>query len=108
MKMSKEAVGEKYLVTCDNWFLAPDGKQYKAAHGTVKGVMSDSETLGIQTNRHSSNWYLEIGNLIIAGCQIHYAIKSDECNFNPVEESCIFEGDFKLSERPSNIYNADR
>ena len=105
--MNNSAIGQKYLVTCDNWFLAPDGKQYRAAHGTVKGIMSDNETLGIQTNRHSSNWYLEIGNLVIAGCQIHYAIQSDECDFNQVTESCVFEGEFKLSKRPSNIYNAD-
>lgn len=106
--MNNNAIGQKYLVTTNNWFLAPNGKQYKAAHGTVKGILSDNETLGIQTNRHSSNWYLEIGSLIIAGCQIHYAIKSDECNFNPIEESTLHDGEFKLSERPSNIYNADK
>ena len=34
------------------------------------------------TNRNSANWYLKIGNdskhVIIAGCQVHYAVKSDK------------------------------
>ena len=106
--MNNTAIGQKYLVTCDNWFLAPDGKQYRAAHGTVKGILSDSETLGIQTNRHSSNWYLEIGSLIIAGCQIHYAIKSDECNFEPVEQENVSDGEFKMSFKPCSVFNADK
>lgn len=105
--MNNSAIGEKYLVTCDKWFLAPDGKQYRAVHGTVKDVLKDDDVLGIKTNRHSSNWYLEIGNMIVAGCQIHYAIKSDNCNFDSAKEHLACDGEFKLSSRPSSIYNAD-
>lgn len=73
-------IGQKFLITCDNWFFAPDGQSYKAVFGEVKGVHSDKETLGIETNSKSTNWYLEIGNVIIAGCQIHYAVRTDVCD----------------------------
>lgn len=43
----------KYLITTDNWFIAPDGKSYRAAWGSVE-ILNDS-FLGIQTNRNSSN-----------------------------------------------------
>lgn len=100
-------LGKKYLITCDNWFLAPDGKQYRAVHGTVNRVMNDTDTLGIQTNRHSTNWFLQVGNVMVAGCQIHYAVRSDNCNFGDVKQENVFDGEFKLSDKPSSIYNAD-
>lgn len=65
-----------FLITCDNWFVAPDGKQYRSVWGKVT-VHSDSETLGIKTNIRSTNWYAKIGigerTVIVAGCQIRYA-----------------------------------
>lgn len=70
----------KYLITTDNWFIAPDGQQYRAVWGNVE-VCEDS-ILGLKTNRMSTNWYLKIGteknHIIVAGCQIHYAAKSEE------------------------------
>jgi hypothetical protein len=100
----------KYLITTDAWFIAPDGKQYKSVWGEVKIV--DDSILGIKTNKNSSNWFAIIGNedrqVIIAGCQIHYAIKSEEKPNNndvldyqtSVEKGCI---DFK---RPTQIWIA--
>ena len=77
--------GDKYLITTDNWFVAPDGQQYKSVFGVFKGVFDDSETLGVKTNRGSTNWYVQIGDMTIAGCQIFYVIKTnqDNLNFNP-------------------------
>lgn len=70
----------KYLITTDNFFLCPDGKYYKAVWGDVR-VLGDKEALGIETNRNSTNWFLMVGNeskqVLIAGCQIHYAVKSE-------------------------------
>ena len=70
----------KYLVTTDNWFFGPDGMQYRGAWGDVE-VIKDT-FLGVQTNRNSSNWFLKVGSdekhILIAGCQIHYAIRSEE------------------------------
>ena len=69
----------KYLITTDAWFVAPDGRQYKPVWGEVK-ILEDS-FLGVKTNRNSTNWFAMIGNdsnhVIIAGCQIYYALKSD-------------------------------
>lgn len=69
----------KYLITTDHWFYAPDGRQYKAVFGECKILKDD--VLGIKTNRASTNWYVQVGNdvdnILIAGCQIHYAIKCE-------------------------------
>lgn len=100
-------IGQKALITTDNWFFAPDGLQYRAAFGTVKAVRSSDETLGIKTNAKSTNWYVEIGNVTLAGCQIHYAIRTDACNFGEVNDSDIVNGERKDYTRPSRIYNAD-
>lgn len=79
-------VGKTALVTTDQWFIAPDGKQYRAVFGTVKGCRMAEEVLGIKPNGKSTNWYLEIGNMMIAGCQIHYAIRSDKCHSGSAQD----------------------
>lgn len=72
----------KYLITTDQWFFAPDGRQYKAVFGECK-ILAD-DILGIKTNSRSTNWYVQVGDdaehIIIAGCNIHYAIKCNEVN----------------------------
>ena len=101
-------VGDKILITTKEWFIAPDGHQYRAVFGTVKGVRSDEETLGIKTNRGSTNWYVEIGNMIVAGCQIHYAIKTDTVNRIPVSREIEYEGTIRTPMNlTSYIYDAD-
>lgn len=69
------------LVTCSGWFTAPDGKMYCTAWGKVK-IFNDQDTLGIKTNNQSANWYAFIGSddkgIIIAGCQIKYAVICDK------------------------------
>ncbi len=95
-------IGDKVLVTTDNWFYAPDGRQYRAVWGTVKGIFSDTQTLGIKTNAKSTNWYAMVGSMMIAGCQIHYAVLTQDCNFEPVPNT------EKDGNHPSGIYNADQ
>ncbi|QFQ87340.1 hypothetical protein F8A10_07830 [Paracoccus kondratievae] len=73
--------GQKYLITTDNWFFAPDGENYRAVWGTVNAVVDAETALGIKTNRNSTNWYVSIGDMIVAGCQIHYAMRAD--GFDP-------------------------
>lgn len=67
----------KYLITTDNWFIAPDGKSYRAVWGEVH-TMTAAEALGIEPNRNSANWMVKVGteehHIILAGCQIHYAV----------------------------------
>lgn len=99
---------EKYLITTDNWFFAPDGKQYRAAWGQIK--IFDDSILGIKTNRNSSNWYVRVGNddnhIIIAGCQIHYSVKSDDRPFDGKVRD-YSTGQFEEYERMCNIYFAE-
>ena len=100
--------GKKYLITTDNWFFAPDGESYKAVFGTVHGIKNDNETLGIKTNRGSTNWFVMIGNMIIAGCQIHYCIQTEEVSTNPPTRELDHEG--RSNAQPASgtrIYMAD-
>lgn len=101
------AVGRKAIITVDNWFYAPDGQQYRAVFGTVKAVLGDQETLGIKTNSRSTNWYIEIGNMTIAGCQVYCAIHSDTCETGMVRSCSEDKGIVTWYEMPSRIYNAD-
>lgn len=104
----KIEIGKTYLVSTNDWFLAPDGETYKGAFGTAKGIYSDEASLGIKTNRGSTNWYIEIGNLMIAGCQIHYAIRTDKVSFEPPIREIISGGVLNVVRSPiTRIYNAD-
>ena len=103
-------IGEKYLITTDNFFVAPDGQQYNSVFGTVKDIKSSEDTLGIKTNMRSTNWYIIIGNMLIAGCQIHYVIKTDEaseynCNIRDIEHQGKLIG---CAESNPRIYIADK
>lgn len=101
----------KYLITTNNWFIAPDGKTYRAVWGEV--VIVEDTILGVKTNRNSVNWYAKIGSdekhAIIAGCQINYAIRCEKqpenkCSENyswNEKEAAIF------SELPPVIYIAE-
>lgn len=102
-------IGKKALLNTSNWFHAPDGKQYKAVFGTINGVFSDEETLGIKTNRGSANWYVEIGNMTIAGCQLHYGFATEVCELGEYEDyhTSVEQGCKKFTS-PSRIYNADQ
>ena len=100
--------GKNYLINTSEWFIAPDGDSYKAVYGTLKGVFSSEETLGVKTNARSSNWYVVIGNMIVAGCQILYAMETDCVNFNPVEAEVDFNGERKrVAKTRTRIYNAN-
>lgn len=99
-----------YLITTDQWFTAPDGKQYQAAWGNVKIV--DDSILGLKTNRMSTNWFAKVGSedshIIIAGCQIHYATKCEsKPNTEPSDEwQADASNGLKIFKVPSRIYIA--
>lgn len=101
-------IGQKYLITADNWFFAPDGESYKAVIGTVHGLIDSESALGIKTNRNSTNWYVAIGDMIIAGCQIHYAIRAENYSRRPPMVEVDYEGKRHVSPGAiTRIYNAD-
>jgi len=98
---------DKYLITSDNWFVAPDGQEYRAAWGEIE-ILEDN-ILGLKTNRNSTNWYAKIGSeekhVIIAGCQIHYAAK---CNEPPSSQDTERTNEQGLKYFQSNlIYRAE-
>lgn len=90
-----------------NGSFAPDGQNYKAVYGTVKGIYSDVDTLGIKTNAKSTNWYLIIGNMIIAGCQIEYAVQTDACCAEPYRKEVDYERQTNVKHCMTRIYFAD-
>ena len=99
----------KYLITTDKWFFAPDGLQYRAVWGDVK-ILSDT-FLGVATNRNSTNWFAMVGtehnHVIVAGCQIHYAVKTErEPNIEYVKDCQYGQEGIKEFERPTQIYLA--
>lgn len=107
--MTNFNIGDKVLLTTFACFFAPNGRQYRAVFGTIKGIHSSEDTLGIKTNNKSTNWYIEIGNMLVAGCQINYAVKTDVCNFDDnINEFSWGESSYHAFNRPSMIYNADQ
>ncbi len=117
----KDLIGKKVILTSTSWFLAPDGLQYKGAFGTLKAIHTSQETLGFTPSRSHTNWYIEIGNLHIAGCQVLQMVKSDICNLSSCVDSttervrqldkfeCSSSPDLEAEKfsRPSYIYQAD-
>lgn len=102
-------VGERYLITTDGWFVAPDGETYQAAYGTVRHVGTVDDALGFRPRGGgSTNWFIEVGNLIVAGCQVHYAVRTDRCPGGP---STVWQqtasGQVVTGEAPPRIYYAD-
>ncbi len=100
----------KYLITTDNYFYAPNGKQYRAVWGKVS-VLSD-EILGVKTNRNSTNWFAKIGNesnhVIIAGCQIHYAVRCEnKPNTRTTVENHFHNAGISSYKKESEIYIAE-
>ena len=101
-------IGDKALITTDDWFYGPDGNQYKSVFGTIKGVHNSEETLGIKTNARSTNWYVTIGNMTIAGCQIHYIVKTDSVSEDAPMSEIEHQGKIAIGEYArSRIYLSD-
>ena len=102
----------KYLITTDNWFAAPDGEMYRSVWGEVE-VVGDG-VLGIETNSRSTNWFVKVGSeenhVIVAGCQVHYAVKSDSEPVSGLKSMHreMKDGHFSLvSDVPTNVYIAE-
>ncbi|MDT8998375.1 hypothetical protein RQP53_03685 [Paucibacter sp. APW11] len=100
-------IGKTVLVTTDNWFYAPNGCQYRAAFGTLLSIDTAEQTLGVKPNGRSTNWYLRIGKLVIAGCQVHYVLACDGCNLGQAADWTANDGKLNQYERPPAIFDAD-
>lgn len=101
-------INKKVLVTTQQWFYAPDGIQYRAVYGTLKAVHEAGKTLGFIPNRAHANWFIEIGSMIIMGCQVLYVNQSDTIHTGNVEEWKADDTKGLVSyERPTAIYITD-
>lgn len=101
----KQYINHKILVTTNDWFYGPDGKQYRGVWGTLKGIHEAKESLGIIPSRAHANWFIEIGGMVIMGCRIMYLVKCP----NPPPEADIKEwhadaaNGYKEFTRPGSI-----
>lgn len=101
--VSALGLGKKVIVTTDNWFFGPDGKNYRGVWGTLIGVFGSEQTLGVKTNARSTNWYVQVGDTLIAGCQIHYAVASEVKPDEFIEDYSVVDGVVKFYTRPTSI-----
>ena len=99
-------VHKKVLITTHNWFYAPDGKQYRAVHGTLKAIHEAGKTLGFIPNRSHANWFVEIGNMVIMGCQVMYIVQAENVEHSPIIPDMKREDDgtIKNIQEPNRIY----
>lgn len=104
----KEHLDKNCLVTTQGWFIAPDGKEYRSVYGKLKAVHEAGKTLGFIPNRSHANWFIEIGNMIIMGCQVMYFIQTDKVNLDKATHwTASDEKGIKEDLAPSKIYNAN-
>lgn len=54
--------------------------------GILKGVREAKAVLGFQPSRSHANWYVEIGDLVLSGCQANYFLL---CPERPVVDSIV-------------------
>ena len=100
-------INKKVLITTQGWFYGKDGRSYRAVHGTLKAIHEAGKTLGFMPNRSHANWFVEIGEMIIMGCQVMYIVECQEINTDKVKDWTVEgagEKGFIEYERPSAIY----
>jgi len=100
-------VNKKVLITTQGWFYGRDGKSYKAVHGTLKSVKEASKVLGFIPNRAHANWFIEIGEMVIMGCQVMYIVECEKVNQLKVTDWTTNDNGVQEYERPSAIYICD-
>ena len=101
-------LNQKVLITTSAWFVAPNGQEYRAVWGTLKAIHEAGKSLGFIPNRSHANWFVEVGNMIIMGCQVMYIVSSPE---KPNQEKSLNwttdAGKIHEYERPCVIYFAE-
>lgn len=98
----KDYIGQKVLVTTEGWFYGTDGKLYRGAWGTLKAIHEAKDALGILPNRPNVNWFIEIGDMTVMGCQIMFVIK---CPAPPPEDDIPDHSRRNFnSKRPGEIF----
>jgi hypothetical protein len=99
-------IGHNVLVTTSAWFYGKDGKQYRAIYGKLRGVFAAKDLFGFTPNASHANWLLEIGDMVVMGCQVLYCIKCDDPYVGDTEDWSNVNGDYKSFARPTSIYKS--
>jgi hypothetical protein len=100
----QQFINQKVLITASGWFYGPDGRQYRAAWGTLKAIHEAGKTLGFIPNRSHANWFVEIGSMVIMGCQVLYIMRCDQKpNDGFAKDHSAEAGILREFERPSHI-----
>lgn len=107
--IQEEFLNQKVLITTQSWFYGPDGVQYRAVWGTLKSVTSAKDALGFSVNHSHANFYVHIGNTIIAGCQALYCVRCDQRPKFEAVKHAMYNNEHGLSiiDRPNEIYLAE-
>ena len=101
-------VGLKYLITLESRIRTPDGEAYGAVFGTLRAVHKAQDVIGVYPGRGHENWMVEIGNVIIPGCQVKFCIQTDSYSTQPPSNEIEHEGEVKLTHwHMTRIYNVD-
>jgi hypothetical protein len=105
----KEYLNKKVIITTQSWFYAPDGVLYRAVWGTLKGVHAAKDVLGFTVNHSHANFYVEIGDTVIAGCQALYCVACPtRPEFKEVQHAVYDNPNgLKVFNRPNEIYLAE-
>ncbi len=68
--------GTVMAVQADDWFMGPDGQDYRRAFGPCY-VLKARDFMGFEP-KNSANWFMQVGHgpraVVIAGCKLHYAL----------------------------------
>ena len=104
----KHLINKKVLITTTAFFYAPDGVLYRSVWGTLKGVHQAKDVFGFTPSARHTNWFIEVGKVVITGCQVNYLI---ECENKPNTENAkgwdTHEAKPNVYERPTGIYITD-
>lgn len=100
----QQFIGKKVLVTTNNWFTAPDGCDYKCVYGTLKAIHEAGKSLGFIPNRSHANWFIEIGKMVIMGCQVMYIIECETINQGETKSWHLEVGKIYEYTKPTTVF----
>lgn len=103
--MTEQYIGQKVLLTVRDWFVGPDGRQYRSVHGTLRKIHKVEDLIGFAPSRQHANWVLEVGEMTVMGCQMLTIIKTDIVNTKDITESQLHEGKYNLPTKPNDIFH---
>lgn len=103
----QQFIGKNVLITTAAWFYAPDGTIHRSVWGELKAIHEASKVLGFHPSRAHANWYIEIGDMIITGCQVNYMVLCEnkpDITKKVKSFSTTAEHGLKEFEEPNTVY----